>query len=502
MSNQITAEQLAAAIAQNGQILQYLVAKELGHTYNDQEFQEKAGDALMDLLTKAPAAYQTAQPLHGSTGTFSVSGLERDIVSAHVRPYGLANELPLFPSVDESPQYGALTGVSDDIGGEPANPCSDAPTGYVKGATLTAQFGYLSRQTDTIDIHQTAARINRGDFTDLMLHGFRLGMEVNAGMYPRGLNPSQAVNLVTMSQMVGVGERLYRKLVPQTWQGSPANNNAGGGYKEFPGLDNQIKTGQVDAVSNTAVPALDSYVKSFAYQLVSVASLVSEISMMHYYLTTLAEDTGMGPVNWVLCMRPQLFFELTAVWPLTYNTDKVSALTGNSRLMVDGTDMTRQRDDMRNNKYLIVNGERVDVVLDVGIYEQNSTNDANLGGAEYASSIYMVPLTVNGNMPVAYREYFDYRAAQLSVNLLRSKEDFWTDNGVFSWALEQIKWCINLTARTQQRVVLRTPQFAGRLDNVKYIPLEHLREFDPDSPYHKNGGVSLRAAGNKYAAWL
>ncbi len=79
---------------------------------------------------------------------------------------------------------------------------------------------------------------------------------------------------------------------------------------------------------------------------------------------------------------------------------------------------------------------------------------------------------------------------------------FWTDMGVFSWAVEQTKWCYHLTAKTEQRVVLRTPHIAGRIDNVRYTPLQHLREYDPDSPYHQDGGVSVRTAPSKNAVWL
>lgn len=510
MTKQVDSEQLMALIDQNRDLLRYLVAKEIGHTQNGAEWQEKANEVLMDLVTKAPAANMTAQKLHGLTGTFSTPGLDRDIISAHVRPHGIGEVLPLFPTIEEDPRFGALTGVSDDIGSEPAAPCDDAPTGYIKACNLTAQFGRIARSTETIDYDEVGLKVNRGDFTDLMLHGFRLGSEVQSGMYPSGLNPGDILNIVTASQMVSVGERIYRKLMVHNWQGSPANNNAGGGYKEYPGLDNQIATGQVDADSNTACASLDSDVKNF--NLVSVGTgsgntIMTYLSSMEYYLYSLAEDTGMLPVRWVLAMRPQLFYELTAVWPIIYNSDKVAGIltstAGNTQVVLDGRDMIAERDAMRNGKYLIVNGRRYEVVTDPGIFEATNINTANVPAGSYASSIYMIPITVNGNFPVTYRQHKNYRAMWAGeLPLLRNRNRFWTDDGVFSWTFEDQKWCLKLSAKTEQRVVLRTPGLAGRIDNVLYSPLQHLREFDPDSPYHQNGGVSLRSVPSKSAVWL
>lgn len=510
MSQQVSSEQVMALIDQNRDLLRYLVAKEIGHTHNEGEWSEKANEVLMDLITKAPGSTMTAQKLHGLTGLFSTSGLDRDVISAHVRPHGIGEVLPLFPTVEEDPRYGALTGVSDDIGSEPAAPCDNAPTGYIKACNLTAQFGRIARDTETIDMDQVGLKINRGDFTDLMLHGFRLGGEVSSGMYPSGLNPADILNVVVASQMVSVGERLYRKLMVQNWQGSPANNNAGGGYKEYPGLDAQIAIGQKDADSGTTCPALDSDVKDFNFSAVTTGSgntIVTYLSMLLFYLENLAEDTGVAPVRFAIVMRPHLFHELTAVWPIVYNTDKVAAILGstggNVSVSIDGRQNVQDRDAMRTGKYLVVNGKQYQVVTDPGIFEATNITSGSVPAGSYASSIYVVPLTINGNFPVTYRQHKNYRAMWApELPYLRGAQRFWTDDGVFSWAFDDNKWCIALSAKTEQRIVLRTPQLAGRVDNILYSPLQHLREFDADNPYYANGGVSLRSVPAKNAVWL
>ena len=73
---------------------------------------------------------------------------------------------------------------------------------------------------------------------------------------------------------------------------------------------------------------------------------------------------------------------------------------------------------------------------------------------------------------------------------------------MWSWAIENLNWCFKLKLKTEQRVVLRTPQLAGRIDNVRYTPLQHLREPQPTSPYWSDGGVSLRQTTTDYAVWL
>ena len=86
-----------------------------------------------DLHTKVPAQWGTNTPLHGSAGIFSTPGLERDIITAMIRPYGIGSALPLLPSTSEDPRFGSLTGYTATTGAEPTHACDDAPSGYVKG---------------------------------------------------------------------------------------------------------------------------------------------------------------------------------------------------------------------------------------------------------------------------------------------------------------------------------------------------------------------------------
>jgi len=449
---------------------------------------------------KAAANFQTATPLHGTGGIFSTPGIDRTVVTAYVRSGpSLASMLAKVPSVDESPRFATLTGYTATTGSEPTNACEDAPTGYVKGCNLTARFGMIRRDTNTIEMDKVMLKLNRSDFKDLVLAGEVLGL---TDLVPSGLNQAQILNVVTMSEMVIAGVNAERKFVADIWQGTVAAGT-------FPGLDVQITTGHIDADTGTACPAVDSDVKSFNYNNVDntgTLDIVEYLSMIEYYLYNNAEKMGLLPVNWVIVMRPQLWHELSAVWPIVYHTDRSASIpAAGVTLFLNGAETVAQRDSMRREMKLAINGREYEVVTDSGIFEHNNINNGNLGAGEFASSIYFVPLTIGGNIPATYIEYVDYRQSQPDTAQLAqfpgAPDYFWTDNGMYSWSVDQNRWCYQLSLKVEPRVVLRTPHLAGRLDYVRYIPLQHLRESDPTSPYNADGGVSFRTPTAAQAVW-
>ena len=458
------------------------------------------------LKTKTPANFGTAVELHGDGSLFGSQSIEREVVTAHIRPQGILAAIPWIPTVFTHPFFASITGFTADVGSEAAYPCSDAPVTYMKGCNLTAQFGRVARDTRTIEINDTMLRRNRGDFTDLMLYGRVLGL---SGLNVSNITEADMLNIVTKAEMVAAAVSLERILNVWTFQGNPANGNAGGGYKPFAGLDRQIATGQVDAETNTACPALDSDVKTFGYQNIEdtpngLYDIVRHVSTMEAFLRFNAQRMGLEPVSYIIAMRPELWFILTDVWPCQYNSNKCgqTITDANVQITLSGTNMIAERDAMRNGMYLDINGRRYPVVLSDGIYEAtNITGPAAIKAGEYASSMYFIPLTIQGGLPVTYMEYVDYRRAAPDVALLHGVEQFWSDDGLFYWALEQIKWCYKLSVKTEPRLILRTPQLAGRIDAIKYRPLQHFRSSDPTSPYFADGGVSMRPDTSYRHVW-
>ena len=105
--------------------------------------------------TKTVANFSTYTPLHGPGGIWGVNGLERDVVSAHVRPFGLASRLPMIPTVYTNPLYGILTGYTATSGSQPrisGTSCVIASE-YKNRAASGATCGPKPRRTSWLASH-------------------------------------------------------------------------------------------------------------------------------------------------------------------------------------------------------------------------------------------------------------------------------------------------------------------------------------------------------------
>ncbi len=451
-----------------------------------------------------PAGAMMGQRLHGLGGLFSGPGLDQVVISTHVRPMSVRSILPIYPTVYEDPRFMSITGFTTPDGSQPTNACDNAPTGFTKTCQLTAMLGLKRFDTQELEMDRIISKVNRGDFGDLRLVGNLLptifgDMLGNVG----GAAATQAdmLNLATAMEMIRTATYMEMALHVDTWQGTVLAGT-------FPGLDAQIATGQVDAQYNIACPSLDSDVKGFAWNDVcgTTLDIVEYLSAMEFYIRSLATSTGLMPVKWVWVMRPELWHELSACWPCKYNTNRCTSgyiQSGNTVVDVGGVNMIAERDSMRQGLTLDVNGTTYPVILDTGIFEfTEATGQGNLGSGQFASSIYFLPLTIQGAFPVTYFEYLDYRQSAAETAYLGGKE-VWniTDAGAYSWAWSFTKWCYKGHLKTEQRVVLRTPQLAGKLQYVMYSPLQHIRDADFTSVYHIDGGVSLPSVGTRYAVW-
>lgn len=445
------------------------------------------------LHTKEPADFQTGPLLTQPGGMFSTTGLDSDVISLHVSPRGLGAAIPAIPATLDDPRYGFLTGFGDDIGDEAVYPCDDAPTGYMKAGTLTAQFGRVMRQTNTIEIDKLL-HTQRGATTDLRLMNQVLNGGVGLDM--ANMNQNDLLNLVVKMEMVDVGVRFERLLARMLWNGTITANTAGGGYKEFPGLDSQIATGQKDAESGVALPAADSLIFNFSNNLVDDDSpdIVEYLSMMEFHLRDLAERTNMLPVTWALAMPLGLWFELSAIWPCRYLSHRCNVDGSNALVINDNTNVA-MRDAMRSGRYIDINGNRYPVIVDDGMPELSNANSGSIPVGSFTGSIAFVPLRVRGSFPSLYWEYLDYRQVQGQIAPLGAgtrNVPFWTEGGKFLWVYRDKGYCFDLQAKIEPRVVLRTPHLAGKIQNVRWTPLVHNRSAFPDSPYFKNGGASIR----------
>ena len=141
------------------------------------------------------------------------------------------------------------------------------------------------------------------------------------------------------------------------------------------------------------------------------------------------------------------------------------------------------------------------MITDDGIFEANNNNDGNLLVNEFASDIFMLPMRYLGNRPGVFLQAKDYRMAAPDLALARYQDDIWTDDGRFLWTHERNKWCYTLSGKVEPRILLKVPQLAGRINLVKYSPLQHTRDFDQESDYFLKGGVPNRTPATYYNEW-
>lgn len=451
----------------------------------------------------------------GPNSLFGVPGLERDVISTRIQPFGLGDRLPVRPTNVLTPLFPYLTGFLGDSGSEKVNVCDDAlVVSPAKSCIQTAQFGRFERATRTLEVNRLGAIINGGDNSmDLTFFNQPLnldqfgGIQVPATGAPGGGN--MALRQEVAMRMLEVGVSYQNLLSRMLYEGNPANNTGGGGYREFPGLDILIGTTKVDALTQETCPSLASDIKNFNYQNISLSNetttnnMLTVFSQLMRYLRYNAENMAFGQTEWVIVMRPGLFWELTAIWACAYWTSRCQTSSGN-QAVVDAADMIRMRDDMRNGNYLLVDGIRYNVILDNNIREKTNTTSSSVQSGSFASDIYIVPLTVRGGVPVTYWEFYDYRQSLEILNAgPLARNYFWTDGGRYMWTLKPpANWCIQWQSKIEPRIILKTPHLAGRIQNVQYTMLQHERDVRPTDPYFVNGGhVGGRNLQPLYADW-
>lgn len=457
--------------------------------------------ALMGLTHKEVSSTPTATLGHGPGGLFSSPALERQLFSAILLPRkGLQSRLPAFSNNLAYPQYGILTGVTATTGSEPEGPCDPFPVaGLVKLCTFSTGFGRMGRQTPVYEIDGIGRLNSRGEHTDFQVVGnaFADGNSANVPTMP-GVSLSGAANTEKNKMYLEFATAWMRDFAKEIFTGNPANNTVRGGRKYFRGLDLLINTGYRDSENQVACPAADSIVRSFGNRNIETdgVTLVRQITNIHRNLRYIAEGVGLDPVKWVLVMRWSMFYELTEIWPCVYLTYRCNADDGQRFDAGRAIDM---RDGMRGNifnrtgQYLLIDGEQVEVVIDDGIAEYG------IGGGTFRSGMYWVPLTVLGGTPVTYFDYINYDMPNGAMDFARAvaPDGFYmtSDSGRFLWHKPApTHFCVSMEAKTEPRLVLRTPHLAARFDGIQYTPVQHEREPFTDSTYFVNGGNTNRNA--------
>lgn len=454
----------------------------------------------------APGSPITAGYVHGPQGLLTFPGVDPVAFHTIMGNRSIIGQLPATPSLFTNPTYYTITGVQDTTGSEAAQNCDASPQAGLKKACLTTSvFGRYKRQTPELEINRLGQRVDRADPMDLTLIGSPIA---DAAPFQVGTQSPTAPADILINEisqkMWELSVAIHRLLAIETWQGNPAND-AGeeGSRKQMTGLSTLVNTGYVDAETEQSCPSVDSYLRDFNYGRIDLAAgadnIVSAITDIFYQVTDRALRTGTMPVRWVFAMRPQLFYELTSVWPCSYLSYRCITGNANATEFIDAQDAIRFRDEMRAGNYLLIDGQRIPVIVDDGIVENSNTNNANVASGCFSSDIYLLPMSVVGGRSVLFMEYFQYQnpAIQDALgNMVLGKVE-----GAFLTVPIQTRQCFLFETKIEPRLILRTPWLAARLQNVQYCPVQHIRDTFPADPYHVDGGRTSRAGPSLYTLW-
>lgn len=446
---------------------------------------------------------------HGPGGLFSSPALERPLFSAMMLPrQGVLSRIPAEPSRNAFPLYGIITGqtATTDTGSPPEatmGVCDDPPVaGLLKLCNQTAYFGRQSRMSRVFELDRMGLLNDRGEHLDLEWVGnpFAPGnTAAQAPSIPGFAGGNAALNSEAGKALFEMAVAWSRDFATEVFTGNPTNNSPNGGREYYRGLDLLINTGYKDAYTNIACPAADSIVRSFGNANITTntaaqRNIYLQITDIVRQIRWNASHAGLTLDKLIIAMRPTLFYQLTEVWPDVYATTRTSVnVFSTSQPQFTGSEyLIQMRDRMRGNldtysgQFLMVDGQEIEVVLDDSIAE------TDVGGGTYRSAIYFIPLRAGGRnvLTLEYLPYNGARSFQEAANAFGVGQYYSiTDNGRFAWhAKPPTNFCVQFLAKTEPRLILRTPYLAARLTAIDYTPISHERDWNPSGTYFADGG--------------
>jgi hypothetical protein len=435
------------------------------------------------IATKDAGTAAGAQ-LHGPGGLLATPGLSKQIVNAMIMPRGLSGRLPVRPAIETNEIFGILTGLTSSTGTEPSTACAEWPmVGQFKLCRQQHPFGQQGRESQVLNVKYAGQIVNRGEFTDNVLFGSpNMGDNVAAAPIDWG----RALQTEYEKKLAELYTGYFRDYARYIYTGNPQTTAGSAGWMQYRGLDMLIATGKRDAITGVLCPAADSLVIDFngVNATSSGSTIYGVLANAVTNLERLAEQLGFE-VKWALTMRYGAFWALTNIWPCVYATVGCAV---NTVIKTDNaTEMTRMRDDMRQGRYLLIEGKRYEVVIDDMITEEVAAGGVT---GTYESDIYFVPLTANGE-PTLFWEYFPFNAQAIAAAQRMAPQGYFSvmQNGRFLQVNQSPSHtCVQVEVIERPRLILMTPFLAARFLNMRYTISSHERDALPVETYFVNGG--------------
>lgn len=444
---------------------------------------------------------------HGAGGLFNTPAVERGLFSAIPLPRkGLQSMLPVFPSQNDDPRVGILTGVTesdpdpatnDAIAGE----CGRGPSaGLLKYCVIyNYPFGDFSRSTRSVNIRKAGRMATRVDTMDYGVIGNPFNPETSQNLAP-GFGGLRSIGEVANNEgaksLFELGVEWQRDFAKVFYNGNP-DAAFFEWSKPYRGMDLLINDTYSDFVSGNACDRVDSYVAAFSdftggggndveSNPNAMVQAVNEISNLLYRR---AAQMGVDPMRLALSMPYNLFRKLAYIWPCSFYTNLCAPSTGyvGNLNAVQQVELTQQ---ILAEKFLPVMGApggRIPVVCDDAIEE------TDLGGGVKQSRIKFVCTHVLDSTIVTYMEFFDYGGVNGAMDVARrfgQQANYQTyDNGRFlAHFIAPEGTCIEVAFYMEPRLRVDAPWLCADLNTIEYSPIIPQDSAFPGDPEYLNGG--------------
>lgn len=472
-----------------------------GQKYSAKEFAEITG-IIMNVIEKhnPSGSVATNNPLYGpyadgsgDYGVFSIPGIRPEMFSAFQRPRSLTSILGIRPSLNANEKIGIMTGVTGGAGTNPTGFCGTAPTaGQLKRCVQNYTFGRIYWKSNEINAAESGEYVDYADTEKRLL---------NLQVQPNPLVPMDMLQQLDLSnrnsslianELFTLGAEMERNTELVLVQGNKtkANTVTQRGYiNEFDGLERQITNGKVDMNTLAACPAADSQVITWGTGIegtVAGRTFPQVLVDTMFGLVDIAERVGLPGVRWVMVMTMRMFRALTYVYACQYWTSMCAGSAGNPNWQ-DAATVRRLQLEMWNQRYLLIDGNPVQVVFSDGIPETRASSSVFT-----AQEMFILPVEWQGmNLLNLQYKPMDNAQATEFANFVGPQEFYGVNNGMFLATKQRSAYCMELLFAGKMRLIQDVPFLAARIDTIQYTFQAPFRSAYPsDTAFYTDGGAT------------
>lgn len=383
-----------------------------------------------------------------------------------------------------------MTGVTQASGTNATGWCGNPPTaGNGKVAKVQYGWGKWYMKTNLEALAEIGSLRNRSDVPAQILNA----APGDNPLIPSLLYSLQDTRSVLAKELWLLGVHKERVLGKVGIQGDRTKASAAtqlGWIQEFTGLDSLIKTGYVDADTQTLAPALDSWVVNWGADIAATvggSNFVQAMTDGYWTVKDRASAMDMADTEFGIFMRPEQFRPVVENWACSYATYRCSGSAG-LPINQDANEVNRLRLEMQDGKYLLIDNEPVPVIFEEGIPR------SSLSANSFFSDIYVAPLSWAG-MPLLRMEYYDMNNPYIQEfsSFVDPNKARTLNEGLYIVGTRDTGLCLEYHFQSKMRLILEAPWLAFRLDDVQYTVRTGQRLADPsDTNFYADGGVTYQ----------